>query len=51
MIRDDAARVTIRELRRWFLPAFIILLGLVLFFLEIKKTAGSATPIPVEMPH
>jgi cytochrome c-type biogenesis protein CcmH/NrfF len=49
MLRDDDARVTVRDLRRWFLPAFILLLGLVLFFLQIRKTATSAAPIPVEM--
>lgn len=51
MIRDDDSRISIRELSRWLLPAVIVLLGLILFFLMVRKTESMATPIPVELPR
>lgn len=51
MIRDDDSQISRRELSRWLLPVFIVLLGLVLYFMLVKGTRAMATPIPVEMPQ
>jgi uncharacterized membrane protein YhhN len=51
MIREDDTRISFRELSRWLLPAAIVLLGLILFFLLTRKTDSMATPIPIELPR
>jgi hypothetical protein len=51
MIRDDESQISARDMSRWLLPACIILLGLALFFLLVRKTESTATPVPVEMPQ
>jgi cytochrome c-type biogenesis protein CcmH/NrfF len=51
MIRDDDSHISLRELSRWMLPAVIVLLGLILFFLMVRKTETTATPVPVELPR
>ncbi|MEP7325816.1 MAG: hypothetical protein ABI836_07710 [Gemmatimonadota bacterium] len=49
MIREDDSRVSFREMSRVLLPAAIVLVGLVLFFMLVTKTESMATPVPVEM--
>lgn len=51
MIRDEDSQISLRELSRWLLPVFIIILGLALFFMLVRRTESVATPIPVEMPE
>ncbi len=50
MVRDDDSTISLRDLTRWLFPAFIVLLGLALFFGLIRKTQPRDTPVPVELP-
>jgi hypothetical protein len=48
MLREDDSRVPLREMTRWLVPVFLVVVGLALFFTLGRRTGSIAAPIHVD---